>query len=165
MSDIFVDPSGKLSFYGKNFRCALGRCGVSTDKKEDDGSTPIGCFFLRNVYYRPDRLDKPKTNLPVQELTEEDGWCDDINHSEYNTFVKLPHEGSYEKLWRDDEIYNIIVPVGYNDDPAIPGKGSAIFMHIARPEYTPTDGCVALNTEELLEILKISNSDTRICIE
>lgn len=165
MSIIAVRPPDTLVWNNKELHAALGKNGVSEDKRERDGATPAGCFHMRAVYFRPDRLEKPETKLPVHALTPEDAWCDDPAHPEYNTFVRLPHAGSHEKLWREDEVYDIIVPLGYNDDPPIPGKGSAIFMHIARPNYSPTAGCIALSRENLLEILKEAGADTQVCIE
>lgn len=165
MNKILVSPSGKLFWQGKEYKCALGKNGVSLNKMEGDGKTPSGSFPLRKVFYRKDRLNEPKTKLPTEEIKENYGWCDDPKDPNYNKLVKLPHYASHEKLWRDDNIYDVIVTIGYNDDPPIPGKGSAIFLHIARPEFTPTDGCIALNLNELLEILESITLNTEICIQ
>lgn len=164
--DIKVYSSGKAVFNGKEYPCVLGKNGVTDDKKEGDWKTPLGCFPLREVFYRADRIEKLQTNLPISEIGVDDGWCDDVNLPEYNKKVKLPFNGSHENLCRgDDHLYDIIVVVGYNDDPAVPGKGSAVFMHIARPAFTPTAGCVAFKQEDLTEILKNCDSNTKICIE
>lgn len=166
MSNIIVNASGTLRFGGKEYRCALGKGGVHSDKKEGDGATPIGCFPVRQVFYRPDKFEvAPQTDFPIQPLSEDDGWSDDVNLPEYNTKIKLPYNGSHEKLWRDDHLYDVIVVLGYNDAPPIPGKGSAIFMHIAREGYTPTAGCIALSASDLLEILKTADSTTQICVQ
>src|SRR3989344_2315937 len=166
MNNILVSSNGVLSFGGKAYRCALGKGGVRSDKAEGDGATPVGCFPIRKVFYRPDRsAHAPLTVFPTQALLQDDGWSDDVHLPEYNTFVKLPYGGSHEKLWRDDHLYDLIVTLGYNDDPPIGGKGSAIFMHIAREGYTPTAGCIALFQEDLLEILKTATTETRVCIE
>jgi len=106
------------------------------------------------VLFRADKLSLPQTNLPVSAIAAHDGWCDDPAHLNYNQQVTLPVEASAETLWRDDALYDVIVVLGYNDDPIVPGKGSAIFMHIARPDYSPTEGCVALAQDDLLKILK-----------
>lgn len=166
MTNITV-RGNQLEFNGKTYPCAIGKGGIKPeeDKVEGDGATPAGCFKLREVLYRADRLDEPKTKLPLGEIEPEDGWCDDSDNEDYNQLVTLPHPGSHEELWREDHVYDIIVPIGYNDDPAIPGEGSAIFMHIAREGYTPTDGCVALKQEDLLEILSYCDENTQICIE
>ncbi|MFH0906945.1 MAG: L,D-transpeptidase family protein [bacterium] len=164
--NIIVKSDGTLIFNKKQYRCALGKNGITADKKEGDETTPIGCFSMRKLFYRPDRFEKvPQTNLLVQALSKEDGWSNDVDSSEYNTFVKLPHNGSYEKLWRADNLYDLIVPIGYNDNPVVSGKGSAIFMHIARDGYIPTMGCVVLSRDDFLEILGVVDVDTKVCIQ
>lgn len=165
MSNIQVYPDGRLVFGGNTYRCAIGRLGVTSRKAEADGATPAGCYPLRKVYYRADKMRKPKTKLETVIINKDDGWCDDPTCPDYNQFVKLPHPGSHERLWRDDDnLYDIVMPIGYNDDPPVPGKGSAIFVHIARPSFTPTNGCVALAEGDLLEILAQITPDTKICI-
>jgi L,D-peptidoglycan transpeptidase YkuD (ErfK/YbiS/YcfS/YnhG family) len=144
---------GEAEINGQRYRCALGRTGILQDKKEGDGGTPAGTYPLREVFFREDRVSRPATGLPIRSLTTQDGWADDANLPEYNTFVTLPYLGSHESLWREDHVYDIIVVVGYNDEPPVPGKGSAIFIHLAREGYTPTAGCIAFNKEDLLEIL------------
>lgn len=135
-------------------RCALGRGGVRADKREGDGATPAGRFPLRRVLYRPDRLAAPpETALPCRPLRPADGWCDDPADPRYNRPVDLPYPASHERLWREDEIYDIVGVLGHNDDPVVPGAGSAIFLHVARPDYAPTAGCVALAREDLLRLL------------
>ena len=162
--NIHVRPSGTVEWSGRTYQCALGRGGVSADKKERDGRTPAGSFPLRRVFYRPGRLEAPETKLPVQALEFADGWCDDPADSAYNSLIKLPYPARHEKLWREDDLYDVIVEVGYNDDPVIPGRGSAIFMHVARPDYEPTEGCVALALKDLLLILEDCDETTRLCI-
>ncbi len=162
---ILVTNDEQLRFAGKSYKCAFGRWGILENKKEGDGVTPMGCFVLREVFYRPDKFaGPPETALPLRPLMESDGWSDDVNRPEYNKLVGLPYIGSHEKLWREDDIYDLIVVLGYNDSPPILGKGSAIFMHIARENYTPTDGCVALAKGDLLEILASVKKETKICI-
>lgn len=163
--DITVSGDGILTWNEKQYRCSIGTGGVSSNKIEGDGATPIGCFQLREVLYRADRVSRPITVLSVSPIKEQDGWCDDTTVPFYNAKIVLPNSAHHEILWREDEIYNIIVPLGYNDAPAVPGKGSAIFMHLARPGYTPTEGCIALSLADLLEILKEISSETQICIK
>jgi L,D-peptidoglycan transpeptidase YkuD (ErfK/YbiS/YcfS/YnhG family) len=145
-------------FFGPKitWRCALGRSGVAAmgAKREGDGATPAGLWPLRRLLYRPDRLGTPKTGLPVAALTPTDGWCDASGDPAYNQPVTLPYPASAEPLWREDGVYDIIVALGYNDAPVVPGRGSAIFLHIARPDYSPTEGCVALAQADLLAILE-----------
>lgn len=165
MANIEVRGDGTLTCNGKKYRCALGKGGVREDKREGDGATPIGCFAVRKVYYRPDKFDQPpQTAFPVQAVATDDGWADDDKLPEYNTRVKLPYAGSHEKLWRDDHLYDLIVELGYNDRPPVPGKGSAIFMHVARETYSPTAGCVALSQEDLLEVLRGAEAGTQVCV-
>ena len=153
MRDIYVYASGKVIAGDKEYKCALGKNGVTANKEEGDWATPLGSFPIRRLFYRPDRLAEPKTDLVTVAIEPNYAWSDDPLMPEYNTLVRLPYGGSHEKLWREDEVYDLVVELGYNDDPPIPGRGSAIFMHIARPGYTPTAGCIALAKEDLLELL------------
>ena len=142
----------------------LGKSGIATDKREGDGATPSGKFPIREIYYRPDRVIRPKSALPVSALQPYDGWSDDPNHSDYNKRVRLPHEGNAESLWRTDELYDIFAVIGYNDEPAIKFKGSAIFLHIAHREFKHTEGCVALEISDLVEIIDKLKPDSHINI-
>ncbi len=152
--EIIVRPSGMLQWGEKHqIRCALGRGGVGPGKREGDGKTPAGRLPLRRVHYRPDRLDAPATALPVRALGERDGWCDDPGDAAYNTLIRLPHGARHEKLWRQDHLYDVIVELAYNHDPVIRDYGSAIFLHVAKPDYAPTEGCVAIALEDLLVLL------------
>jgi L,D-peptidoglycan transpeptidase YkuD (ErfK/YbiS/YcfS/YnhG family) len=151
---------GRLRWNGHDFRCALGRGGViaADRKREGDGATPLGDSPMRQVFWRPDRLEKPLTQLPVIALRPDMGWCDDPAHPDYNRQVVLPFPGSHERLWREDHVYDLIVVLGYNDEPAIPGNGSAIFLHLAREDFSPTEGCVACARDDLLDLLRAANS-------
>jgi L,D-peptidoglycan transpeptidase YkuD (ErfK/YbiS/YcfS/YnhG family) len=133
---------------------------VRIDKQEGDGATPAGRFLLRRVLYRPDRLSAPGTRLPVAPLTPADGWCDDPADPQYNRPVRLPYAARHEELWRGDALYDIVVIVGHNDAPVIAGLGSAIFMHSASEDYRPTEGCVALARQDLLDVLTGVGPDT-----
>jgi len=126
----------------------------AADKREGDGTSPAGAWPVRRVYFRPDRGPPPVTGLPLICLQPEDGWSDDPAETRYNQLVALPCPGSYERLWREDGLYDLIVELGYNDDPVVASKGSAIFLHIARPGYLPTEGCVALAEDDLREVLR-----------
>jgi L,D-peptidoglycan transpeptidase YkuD (ErfK/YbiS/YcfS/YnhG family) len=153
VSNIYVSATGELQCENRSYRCALGRSGVRIDKREGDGATPVGRFPLRRVLYRSDRLSAPVTRLPVAALAPEDGWCDDPADPQYNRPVRLPYPARHEELWRADALYDVIVVIGHNDAPVIAGMGSAIFMHLASAEYRPTEGCVALARQNLLDIL------------
>ncbi len=123
-------------------------------KREGDGGTPVGRFELLHVYYRPDRGLPSATLLPTEPLTPASGWCDDPGHRLYNRPVQLPFSASHEKMWRDDRLYDIVVVLDCNLNPAVKGQGSAIFFHIARPGYSPTEGCVAVSPEHMRLILQ-----------
>lgn len=162
--DIVVTPNGTLSYPDKTVRCALGRGGVSGAKTEGDGATPVGCYPLRRVLYRPDRVKPPETGLPMSALTPSDGWCDAPDDNCYNRPVTLPYPASAEALWREDGLYDLIVVLGHNDDPPVPGAGSAIFLHVARADYGPTEGCVAVARADLGEMLKRCRTGDRLCV-
>jgi L,D-peptidoglycan transpeptidase YkuD (ErfK/YbiS/YcfS/YnhG family) len=117
---------------------------------------------MRRVHYRADRLSRPLTVLPVRSLVPEDGWSDDPADPLYNRLVRLPHRPSHERLWREDRLYDIVVELGYNDSPPLSGRGSAIFLHLARPDWGPTQGCVALALEDLLAVLAGCSSESAV---
>ena len=143
-----------LSYKNLGARCCIGSGGLIIDKKEGDGCTPIGSWPLRRVFYRPDREQKPITVLPKSKITKKMGWCDDsLDLNNYNSLIETPYKYKHERLWRDDNIYDIVVELGYNDRSPILGKGSAIFMHIAREGFPPTKGCIALGKIDLLNLL------------
>lgn len=143
--------------------CALGRGGVRADKREGDGATPLGTFRLRRLWYRADRLEAPAPDgLDVRAIRPEDGWCDDPASADYNRPVVLPHPARHERLWRDDALYDLIVELGCNDDPVVPGAGSAIFLHVARSGYRPTEGCVAIARPDLLRLLTAVGPHTQL---
>ncbi len=150
---------------GLAFPCAIGRGGTTLAKREGDGATPIGRFPLRGLYYRPDRGPAPRSGLPTWPLRPDLGWSDDPLDAAYNRPVVLPRSGRAERLWRHDSLYNFIVPLGYNDDPPRAGAGSAIFLHVARPGLTGTEGCIALRRSDLLLLLADVNSAWHLRVE
>jgi L,D-peptidoglycan transpeptidase YkuD (ErfK/YbiS/YcfS/YnhG family) len=154
--DITVRQEGTIftaGWDGATRRCAVGRGGIGLKQREGDGITPTGKWPLRRVFFRGDRLDAPKTILPVEKIDPDDAWCDIPGDPNYNRLVRLPYATLNERLWRDDHLYDVIAVVGFNDSPVVQGKGSAIFMHIARENYEPTEGCVALVLDDLLTAL------------
>ncbi len=136
-------------------RCALGKGGVkpAVEKREGDGATPLGTWPMRRLLYRPDRGGRPLTALPAQPIGPSDGWCDAPADPAYNCPVTLPYPASAEHLWRGDHVYDLLVVLGHNDSPPAAGMGSAIFLHLARPDYAPTEGCVALSRPDLERVL------------
>ncbi|MDB5553450.1 MAG: hypothetical protein JWL86_3434 [Rhizobium sp.] len=159
-----VSPSGWIDGLSlKKQRCSLGHGGVveALKKREGDGCSPVGVWPLRQVLYRPDRLAQPQTLLPISPLAPNDGWCDAPRDPSYNLPVRLPFTSSAERLWRDDHAYDIIVVLGFNDDPVRAGAGSCIFWHIMQPDGRPTQGCVAVTLGCMLEALAaLTPSDT-----
>ena len=149
---------GRLRVRDREAPCALGRGGVlpAADKREGDGATPLGLWRLRRVLYRADWVGAPVTALPSAAIARDDGWCDAPRDRAYNRQVKLPYPASCERLWRDDHLYDLLCVLGHNDDPPVPGRGSAIFLHVARTDYTPTEGCVALALADLQGLLALA---------
>ena len=150
-----VTSDGWLDLGERRVRCALGAAGVkpAAEKREGDGASPAGVWPIREVWYRPDRGPPPATELRVHAMCEADGWCDDPADEAYNRHVTLPYPSSAEHLWRDDGVYDIVVVLGHNDDPPVVGRGSAIFLHVSRDGYAPTEGCVAITRPDLEELL------------
>ncbi len=144
--------------------CALGKSGRRSCKREGDGATPIGTFLIREVLYRRDRLMRPATGLAARALRQDDGWCDAVGDRNYNRHVRHPYPHSAERLMREDEVYDVVVVLGVNERPRRQGCGSAIFMHLARPRFEPTAGCVALRRRDLLNVLKVLKPGSRITV-
>jgi L,D-peptidoglycan transpeptidase YkuD (ErfK/YbiS/YcfS/YnhG family) len=153
-----------LTFGALSMRCAVGRAGMVRDKMEGDGGSPVGTWPLRRVFFRADKVAKPQTKLQVVEISPADGWCDAPGDRNYNRLVKLPYPASAEDMWRKDDIYDIVVELGYNDDPVVPGKGSAIFLHIARKDYSPTAGCIAVSLKNMRALLALCQPGVEIQI-
>ncbi|MCI5050393.1 MAG: L,D-transpeptidase family protein [Rickettsiales bacterium] len=164
--DILVLTDSELSVGERRFRCAVGSGGFIDEalKREGDKKTPIGAYPLRECWYREDKIPEPRVNLPLKMIQKDDGWCDAPDDLNYNRHVKLPYQSSHETLWRADHAYDLIIPVGYNDAPIEPGKGSAIFMHIAQPDYRGTEGCVVLSHDDWLQILPQLDTESRLII-
>ncbi|MBS0469927.1 MAG: L,D-transpeptidase family protein [Proteobacteria bacterium] len=142
-------------------RAAVGRSGIGVKRREGDGVTPLGTYPLRRLYWRADRIEWLVTGLPIKAIARDDGWCDAPGDPNYNRLVKRPYAASSETLWRDDGLYDLLVTIGFNDDPVVDGAGSAIFLHAARPDYGPTEGCIALAKADLLELLmRLAPGDT-----
>lgn len=152
--ELTVRANGTADWRGRRLRCALGRSGISGDKREGDGATPSGVLIPLRVLYRPDRLPPPPTSLPTAALAADDGWCDDPDDAEYNRQVALPHGAGCEALWRDNRLYDLIAVTDFNADPVVPGRGSAIFVHLAKPGYAPTEGCIAFSLSDLRAVLR-----------
>ena len=142
--------------------CAIGRSGVRAVKREGDGATPRGTWPVRCVLYRPDHLRRPSVPMPVRPIRRDDGWCDASQDRNYNRAVRHPYPASAERLWRDDELYDVVLVLGYNDVPRTGGRGSAIFIHLARPDYAATAGCIALSRRDLARLLATMRPRTAV---
>ena len=144
--------------------CALGRSGITARKREGDNATPAGVLRLVACHFRADRIPRPATRLPLVPIGRDDGWCDDPGDRAYNRPVALPFAASHERMARDDGLYDIVVVLDWNLDNPVPGRGSAIFFHLASPGFAPTAGCVAVTLPAMRRILAVSGPDTAMDI-
>lgn len=151
-----------LAWRGRVYPCAVGAAGIRVAKREGDMATPVSCFPLRCLLYRQDREPAPESSLPVTAIKRVDGWCDDPADPLYNRPVTLPYPARAEALWRDDRLYDLLVVLGCNDDPVLPGAGSAIFLHLAADNLASTQGCVALKRADFLDIIQCCDTETKL---
>ena len=151
---IIINKSGYLKYKNLKFKCALGKAGIGEKNIEGDKITPKGTYRVVNIYYRKDRIKKIISKFKPIEIKKNMGWCDDPNSKKYNQFIRLPSDYSYEKLYRNDNLYDLILVLNYNMDPITKNKGSAIFIHITN-NYKPTKGCVGLKKRNLIKLIKI----------
>ena len=151
----------ELLFDGRQIACVMGKGGTVSEalKQEGDGATPLGRYKLVGALLRPDRVPGPATALPWRWLRPADGWCDAAEDAQYNRPVSHPWRSSAERLWRDDHVYDVIVVLNHNSDPVVPGAGSAIFWHLTQPDNRPTEGCIAIGRQPMLEILPSLKAD------
>lgn len=155
---------GWLEMGGLRFACALGRGGQKARKREGDGATPVGSFRLERVLWRADRALKPRTGLAARPIRPDDGWCDDPRDRSYNRLVRHPYPASAERLWRADHLYDLVVVLSHNECPRIRGLGSAVFMHLARPGFEATAGCIALSERDLRLVLSKTMPGARVVV-
>ena len=160
---ILLKNKHTVQFDDFKFKCCVGREGLTKNKKEGDFKTPKGIFKIENLYFRKDRIEKPLTKLKCIEIEKNMAWCNDQKSQKYNKLTKIDKNISYEKLFRKDHKYDLLIPIKYNFNKISPGKGSCIFLHLTK-NYKPTAGCVALNKKDLLIILKLINKNTKIKI-
>ena len=161
---IFLKNKHTLKIDDFYFECCIGKKGVTKRKKEGDYKTPSGTFNIGKLFYRKDRIKKPKTSLKVIKIKKNMGWCDDINYpKKYNRIIKINSKIKHEKLLRKDHKYDLLIPISYNIKNPIPGLGSCIFIHLTK-NYKPTAGCIALKKKDFLIMLKIINKSTKVKI-
>lgn len=164
--DLIVQRNGdgwQASYGDKTWRAAVGKSGIRRDKVEGDGASPAGRWPIRRVLYRPDKLDPtPVSVFDTATIDSDDGWCDAPDHPDYNRPVHLPFAASHEDMWRNDDLYDVVVVLGHNDDPIVPGAGSAIFLHVASAGYGSTAGCASMTRADLLEFLSLATPGTHL---
>jgi L,D-peptidoglycan transpeptidase YkuD (ErfK/YbiS/YcfS/YnhG family) len=161
---IIVKESGHLTFKNLKFRCTLGKAGIGKKIREGDSITPRGIFKLVKVFYRADKIKNLQTSLKKIRIKKNMGWCDDSKSKFYNKLIRLPSNFGCEKLYRSDRLYDLVVVLNYNLNPIIKNKGSAIFIHIAKKSFKKTQGCIALNKENLINLLSVIRKNTKIKI-
>ena len=160
-----VAKNGFLINQNQKFKCSIGYNGLIKNKSEGDGCTPIGTFEINKILYRPDKINNNKFKIESEIIDHNDGWCDDVDSDLYNQKIRFPFKKSAEQLYRNDDLYDIICIINYNLNPIIRGRGSAIFLHVARDDYAPTQGCIAVRKDELLQIALNLERDTTILID
>ena len=153
-----------LYYKGYKLKCAVGKSGITNNKKEGDLSTPKGTYKINALYYRKDKIKKFKCKINQKEIKRNMGWCDDINSNKYNKEITFPYDYSAERLFRKDRKYDLLFDIGYNTRPIIKGKGSAIFLHLSDKKYKPTKGCIAILKKDFLKILPLIKKNTKIFI-
>ena len=159
-----LPTQGILTYDGCAIPVALGRGGLKANKREGDGGTPIGTFHPLRLWWRKDRYSRPNTALPVRAIRPSDGWCEDPASRHYNQPIRLAPNGAADRLMRADHLYDFIVEIDQNTRPRIAGRGSAVFLHLARPGFAPTAGCIAMTHAAMLRLLARLNSRTRIVV-
>lgn len=155
---------GWLTASGWTIPVALGRGGIKANKREGDGGTPRGIFRPRRLWWRADRHVRPKTLLPARPIRPEDAWCEDSSSRHYNRAIRLAHREAGDRLTREDHLYDFIVEIDHNTRPRIAGRGSAVFLHLARANFSPTAGCVSMTRPAMLRLLRRMGPQTRIVI-
>ena len=146
-------------------KCAIGKRGIGNKRKEGDLITPKGKYKIKYILYRKDRIRKIQSKIKRIAITKSMGWCDDPRSRDYNKLIKLPTNYKYEKLYRKENVYDLILVLNFNMRPIVKKKGSAIFIHIARKNYKKTEGCVAINKISLLRVIKKLKNNTKVLIE
>ena len=161
---IIINKSGSLKFKNLKFKCALGKAGIGVKKIEGDNITPKGTYRIIRIYYRKDRIKKLSSKIKLVKINKKIGWCDDPKSKKYNKQITLPYKYNHEKLYRKDNIYDIVLVLNYNSNPIIKNKGSAIFIHVARKNYNRTKGCIAIKKKNLMRIVNLLKKDSVVKI-
>jgi L,D-peptidoglycan transpeptidase YkuD (ErfK/YbiS/YcfS/YnhG family) len=162
---IIINKSKYLKYKNLKFKCAIGKAGIRKKKKEGDNITPKGIYRIVKIYYRDDRIKKISSKFKLIKITKKMGWCDDPKSKKYNQLIKLSNKYSHEKLYKKNNTYDLLLVLDYNMKPIVKNKGSAIFIHVAKRNYKPTAGCIALKKKDLLKLTKIIKLSTKILIK
>ena len=161
---IIINKSEYLKFKNLKFKCALGKAGIGKKKIEGDNITPKGTFEIVKIYYRSDRIKKIYSKIKLFKIKNKMGWCDDPNSKKYNQLIRLPSKYTHEKLYRRDNVYDLVIVLNYNMRPIVKNKGSAIFIHVTKKNYKKTAGCIALKKNHLIRLIKNMKNKTKIII-
>lgn len=153
-----------LNYKDYKVKCSIGKRGINIKKKEGDSITPRGTFKIKQILYRKDRVKKLKSKLNKKVIDKKMGWCDDSRSNKYNKLVKIPYEYNYEKLYKTNNTYDIILVLNYNMSPIRKHKGSAIFIHVAKKNYSNTKGCVAIKKNDMIKLVSQINKNTKVKI-
>ena len=153
-----------LTFNNYKVKCALGKRGIGIKKKEGDQITPRGSYKIKGILYRRDKIKNLSTKLIKKAINKKMGWCDDPKSKKYNQLIKLPSKFNFEKLYRNDELYDIIIILNFNTNPVKKNKGSAIFIHIAKNNYSPTKGCIAIKRNDIKKLVREISRKTLVKI-
>ena len=161
---IYLENKHTLRVDDFKFKCCIGKRGLTINKKEGDKKTPRGLFGIGKLYYRRDRINKPKTKIKFIKIKKNMGWCDDVKYpKKYNSLIETSSKVKHEKLYRSDHKYDLLIPIKYNFKKKVVGQGSCIFMHLTS-NYNPTAGCIALKKKDYLIMLKLIDKNTKIRI-
>ena len=160
---IFI-KNKKLFFNNYKVKCSIGKRGIKIKKKEGDHITPKGKFKIMSIYYRKDRVPVFRSKIKKISIKKDMGWCDDPRSKQYNKLIKFPFKYSAEKMYRSDNLYDIVLVLNFNFKPISNGRGSAIFIHVATKNYKDTEGCIAVNKTDLKKIIKKINKKTIVNI-
>jgi L,D-peptidoglycan transpeptidase YkuD (ErfK/YbiS/YcfS/YnhG family) len=161
---IIINNSNYLKYKTLKFRCGIGKAGIGIKKTEGDNITPRGTYKIVKIYYRKDRIKNIVSKFTLFEIKKNMGWCDDPKSKNYNKLISLPCNFSHEKLYRKDNIYDLILVLNYNFKPIVKNKGSAIFIHIQKNNFKKTKGCISLRKKDLLKITSLINKKTKVKI-
>ena len=161
---IIINKSGHLKYKNLKFKCSLGKAGIGEKMKEGDKITPKGTYEIVAIYFRSDRIKKISSKFKLIKIKKNMGWCDDPKSKKYNQLIKLPNMYRHEKLYRKDNVYDLILALNYNMRPIMKNKGSAIFIHIANKNYKSTAGCIGLKKTHLINLVKKIKKNTKVLI-